>query len=404
MKFPSSRKPLFCAISMIITAVSTTKALAEDAFYEALSSGETNFDLRMRYENVDQDGIKDDADGLTVRTRLGYTTGGFHGVTAVVELEDSRTVMSVDEFSPNKSGYPVIADTPATNLNQAYLKYQASNELAISGGRQRIILDNARFVGNVGWRQNEQTFDAGNIAFKNDAISANLIWIDQVNNIFDQAIDTDSLLANASYQFTGIGKLTGYYYDLENEDTPAALATNSETLGIRFAGDTALSDSVKLNYAAEYAQQDTNASNSSNYSADYLLAELGAELASFNFGVGYELLGSDNGDYGFSTPLATGHAFNGWADKFLATPSAGLQDIYFKVGTELAGIQLAAVYHDFSADDSSSQLDNYGDEIDLLAVKNFNDRYKLGFKYASYSADDYQTDTNKAWLWGEMKF
>ncbi len=46
-------------------------------------------------------------------------------------------------------------------------------------------------------------------------------------------------------------------------------------------------------------------------------------------GVGYELLGSDDGVAAFQTPLATLHKFNGFADQFLVTPAGGLQDIYF---------------------------------------------------------------------------
>ena len=42
---------------------------------------------------------------------------------------------------------------------------------------------------------------------------------------------------------------------------------------------------------------------------------------------GYEVLGADNG-VGFATPLATGHKFQGWADKFLTTPGDGIEDVY----------------------------------------------------------------------------
>ena len=38
------------------------------------------------------------------------------------------------------------------------------------------------------------------------------------------------------------------------------------------------------------------------------------------------MLGSDNG-VGFSTPLNNGHRYQGWADKFLATPGDGIEDV-----------------------------------------------------------------------------
>ena len=37
------------------------------------------------------------------------------------------------------------------------------NDVHVAVGRQRIILGDARFIGNLGWRQHEQTFDAVSI-------------------------------------------------------------------------------------------------------------------------------------------------------------------------------------------------------------------------------------------------
>src|SRR3546814_7821694 len=69
-----------------------------------------------------------------------------------------------------------------------------------------------------------------------------------------------------------------------------------------------------------------------SYSADFVTAELGLDVAAFKLTGGYELLGSDGGATGiaggfaFQTPFATLHKFNGWADKFLTTPGTGIQD------------------------------------------------------------------------------
>ena len=123
-----------------------------------------------------------------------------------------------------------------------------------------------------------------------------------------------------------------------------------------------------------------------------------------NFGgitakLGLEVLGSDSVAYAFQTPLATKHAFNGWADKFLSTPANGLQDLMVSVGGMVAGVKLLGVYHDYSADEGSA---DYGTEINLLAVKKISTRYTVGAKFAGYSADTFSTDTDKFWLWGEM--
>jgi len=60
----------------------------------------------------------------------------------------------------------------------------------------------------------------------------------------------------------------------------------------------------------------------------------GALLAGLTGLVGYEVL-EGNGAIGFATPLATLHAFNGWADMFLTTPANGLKDLYFRASYAL---------------------------------------------------------------------
>ena len=50
------------------------------------------------------------------------------------------------------------------------------------------------------------------------------------------------------------------------------------------------------------------------------------------FKAGYEVLeGAPTGGLAFVTPLATLHKFQGWADKFLATPASGIEDAYIAV-------------------------------------------------------------------------
>lgn len=381
------------AISILLLASSPASFAEDDAFTTALTSGKASIDMRLRYEGVDQDGISDDANGLTLRTRLGYKTGAFLNTTAFVEFEDSRVVGGVDEYAPETAGHPVIADPESTELNQAYLSIKASESLNILAGRQRLILDNARFIGNVGWRQNEQTFDAITFKHKAGGFDTTVSWIDQVNGIIDAFdAETSHLLFNTSYKLEKAGKLTAYFYGLDNEDSNA----ESDTYGLRFAGKTVLNDRTKLIYTAEYAKQDTN----SDKDADYTFVELGLGFTPVTVFAGYELLGSDDGGYGFQTALATKHAFNGWSDKFLKTPDDGLEDVYLKAVTKLWGAKIVAIYHDYSGDDSG---DDFGSEFDLLIVKPIAKKYKIGLKYANYSEDGFASDTEKVWVWGEMK-
>ena len=142
----------------LLVAGSSQGLLAEtsgaSSLEEALTSGKVNVDLRLRYENVDQDNALDDADALTLRTLLGYTTGTYQGFSAKVEMEDVRTVLGVDDYSVPQSGvkpgqYSVIADPETTELDQAYLQYQ-NGVLTAKLGRQVITYDNHSFIVHVG--------------------------------------------------------------------------------------------------------------------------------------------------------------------------------------------------------------------------------------------------------------
>lgn len=368
-----------------------------DPLIQALTQGKVSGNFRLRYEQVD-DNTNKDADALTLRSRLGYETGELAGFSALIEFEDVRSVLGVDDYAPEQPGYAVIADPEVSEVNRASLHYRGFSGTDLGLGRQRIVLDNARFVGNVGWRQDEQTFDSFAASFNGiKDLSLFYAHINQVNGItsgFDA--DTDDHLINIQYRGWAAGTLTGYAYLLENRDSDAS----TDSYGASWQGQWKWNDKVALAYRAEYARQRAEPL-STRFDSDYWLLEAGLQMGPITTKLGYEILGSDGGDYGFQTPYATKHAFNGWADKFLVTPNDGLRDTYLELGGTAAGIKLSVVYHRFDADHGS---DDYGDEWNLLAAKAFGKHYKVGLKYAAYNAEDFSADTDKLWLWGEISF
>lgn len=395
------------AASLVVfsPAVLAQEATGVQSIKEAVTEGKIGLDLRYRYEFVDQDGIDKNAGASTLRSRLNFATAPYQGVGVFVEFDNVTSIGS--ERYNDGSGlpsantqYPVVVDPEGTEVNQAYVSYAGVPDSVLKFGRQRIIYDNARFIGNVGWRQNEQTYDG--FSLTNTSLidtTLNYAYVYNVNRIFGEDspkgdIETDTHLANLSYAGFDWIKVTGYGYFLDFDDTPAG---SNKTLGLRLAGEPVLSASSTLVYTLEYAKQ-TDYADGKNIDADYQLAELGINFSGVQLLGGYELLGS--GESAFQTPYATGHAFNGWADKFLATPADGLEDLYLQVGGALAGIKLQAVYHEFSADQGGA---DYGSELDLLAAKKFGDVTLLA-KYAQYNADDFATDTDKFWLMAQVAF
>lgn len=380
---------MFAASILTGIPVQASSGVLEQAF----SDGKASLDMRYRYEGVD-DSVNQDAKASTLRTRLGFTTDKSLDLYAHADFEHVTRVGPPD-YNSTQNGqtqYAVVADPMVTELNQASLIYQGLDKSLFNLGRQRIIFDNARFVGNVGWRQNEQTFDA--IRYTGtftDEISLNLVNIQQVNTILGGRQDSNHNLVNFSLDKLAGGKLTAYAYLLDYDT-----GVDSATYGLRYKGKY-----ESLLYTLEYAKQDDHADNNSGLSTDYLFAELGYKFEQgFSISLGYELLGSDSGLAGFQTPLATKHAFNGWADKFLVTPNTGLEDIYLKAAGKVAGVKLVGVYHEYAPDEGTG---DYGSEINLLVAKKLNKTFTGVLKYADYSADNFSADTSKLWLMLEMK-
>lgn len=391
-------------LSTLISASFVPAVQAAD-WYDALSQTKASASFNLRYEGVSQDNAAQDADALTLRTFVGLETGSLNGFSAKVEMEDSRIVLGQGDFTVGPVGYnsgiySVIADPETTELDQGYIQYKGDS-VTVKAGRQVIALDGHRFVGHVGWRQDRQTFDGVTVKYNlSEDLSAFYGYVTQRNRIFAEAADLDSKdhMLNISYN-TGGGKLVGYAYLLEVDNgTDNAL----DTYGVSYKG-AYKTDAAKWLYAAEYAVQSAE-SATTDFDASYLLLEGGAVVSGITGKVGYEVLGSDDGMYGFSTPLATLHKFNGWSDQFLATPTQGLTDLSFTVSAKFAGGKWTAIYHKFDADESSETVDDLGSEINLLYTTKIAEKINLGVKYANYSAGDIKVDADKVWVWLSTKF
>ena len=399
------KKTIALAFAVLLPAAFSSSALAADSLTEALTGGKVSADFRARYEGVDQDNALKNANAMTARLRLGYQTGEYKAFSAFVEAEH-LTALGGEKYNSTTNGkaaYSVVADPEFTELNQAYLSYSGLADTVLKYGRQRLVLDNHRFIGNVGWRQNEQTYDAFTVVNRSLAqttVTAGYIY--NVNRVFSDESPVgnfrmNSPIFNVKYDGWRAGTLVGYGYLLDFDNLPA---NSTRTFGLRFAGGTPLGGDLKALYTLEYASQSDYRGNPADFDLDYYLAEGGIDTGRFTAKLGYELL-SGNGSKAFQTPLATLHAMNGWADQFLVTPADGLQDAYISASTDVAGVKLSGIYHDFRADKGNAR---YGTEWDLVATKAIGEHYSSGAKFAAYRAKDFAVDTDKLWLWTEARF
>lgn len=422
----------------IFVALSSQSVMAEgndEPLWEALKGGKFEVSARYRFEHVDDNAALDQANASTIRTTLGYTSGSFHGFGLRILGQDVRDVFE-DDFNdgtgrPNaKTQFAVVADPSETDLLEGFLSYTGTEDTFLKGstfklGRQIITYRNApfhRFMGTVLWRQNWQNHDA--FTFQNKSLSnttINYAYSWNVNRIFtDEAVisaranfDSDSHFVNLKYDGFNYAKLEGYAYLLDFENSAA---NSTETYGGRISGGYPVSDNLKLLYAGEYASQDDYGDNPANVDEDYYLGEVGIKFTPGNviksivLKFDYEVL-TGNGANSFRTPLATGHAFQGWTDRFLTTPGDGIEDAYFTAVVQAYGAKFIASYHMIESDNLSY---DYGDELDLLLTKTFKKHYTLGAKIGIYDADSNVTnvtrggsraaDVTKTWIWAQIKF
>ena len=388
----------------LFTAAAAAAATA-DNLADAITKGQPSINLRLRYEGVDQTGLRD-AEALTLRTRLGFTTASLHGWKAMLEAENI-TAYDGDRYSqaginPGGAGRAVVADPEGTELNQAWLACTADGT-TVTAGRQRLVLDNARFVGDSGWRQNAQTFDAVAVQNKSlDKTTLTYAYLDRIARVFGDhhaqgRWQSDSHLFNASYTGFAPGTFTGYAYLL---DFANAAANSCATYGASFAGSHALNPDAKLLYRFEYARQSDYASSPLSYATNYSVIELGGGGKPGSFTLGREALGSDR-NVGFKTPPATLHAFNGWADLFNATPATGLRDTYLKATATLPEkISLLAFYHRYEADTTGANL---GHEWDVQLSRALNKNFTALIKYADFTRD-LPTLPNVSKLWFQLEY
>lgn len=403
--------PQLALAALLTTAVfgaTPPPAAAPASLLEAITQGKPSVQARLRYESVDLTGAAD-AEAVTARVRLGLTTKPFQGFQAMVEGEAVTPLLTdyFDGTGTNAANYAPITDPEVYNLNQAWVAYTHEKTKGTLG-RQKLVLDNARFVGDVGWRQNDQTFDAFILQDKSFAkTTLTYAYLDRINRIFDASgvqpdWQSNSHLFHVSRSELPLGTLTGYVYllDFDAKSTPAinlGVRNNSNaTYGVSLVGARPVTKDLKATYRIEFATQSDYGDSTLSYDTTYAVAELGAAFKTYTLTGGYEFLGSDNG-VGFKTPLATLHAFNGWADVFLATPAAGLTDTYIKAGAKVsAALNVLAAAHAFGTDNGASQL---GHELDFLAAYKLNARFTLTAKFAKFYSDQAGfADRTKLWL------
>ncbi|RUO69252.1 hypothetical protein [Pseudidiomarina salinarum] len=386
---------------LCVALIVTGAAIAAPVNANTFSTDDIDLDLSFRYrlEQVNTDAPLQDALASSLRSRVKLTTASYNGFSALAEI-DNVSYIGGETFNNTVNGktdYAVIADPDGTDINQVALRYQHDKAGTFTLGRQQINHLNQRFLGGVGWRQNEQTFDGYRWQFKaSEQLQLELAHLDNVNRIFgpnganaDQR--GDFRIALGQWQFAAGHRLALFGYDFDFRDWDVR---DSLTTGIDYSGSFTVAPDHRLTVQLAGARQTDQYQAPVDFTHNYHRISGGWTYQSVTVELGQERL-AGNGQTAFQTPLATLHAFQGFTDLFLVTPAAGIRDNWLKLNYQSNWAKFAFGYHEFGADAGNS---DYGQEFNVSVSKPLTKQLAGLLKAARYEADSFGSDTSKLWF------
>lgn len=441
---------LIAASTMLALASLSGQAYAEDeadteyTLLDSIKQGKPLTNFRLRYENIDQEAYQpapnankklDTTEALTLRSLIGWQTAPFHNFSFAAQITDVHEFNHAfndrrDNLSePGKANYANIVDPSYTDVNQLFMDWTGIKNTKLRLGRQQLNLDNVRFIGDIGFRQNMQVFDGISVANKSitdvDIFAAHFSKVRQINT---RLRDGNMDIVNAKYRISPSESLVGYGYFIDvanlsqNNGTPTAASTaaqggnglgasqdlvktattdaSSKTFGLRLDGVRKVNDDWKVLYTAEYAKQDDYRGGNPLIDAHYFKLGGGAMYDVWSLRLDHEKLSSNHGKYAFQTPLGTNHLFQGWADQFLVTPRQGIEDTFITFAGSIQKAKIYAEYHVFKADEKFQTLggklgDSYGSEFDASVLYPFTEKITGKIEYAKFDEDDVYGTTLK---------
>ena len=368
-------------------------------------AGSVWLELRPRWNHIEESNLPEAAEGGTVRVLAGWRSGPWNGLRVAIEGIHANhwgeKRFNDDPADIPISPYPLLPDPRHTGVNRAYVEVIGIDGLVARLGRQRVALDNQRWLSDNDFRQIPQLFDGASLEYSGlPATRLTAGYYGQVRSTSGETDDLRLAVLNAAWNPMpdhALGAFA-YFHDQPNTAPFTGLADESyRVYGVRAEGVAARWGAVELPYVVEAARQRPYAGGDARIDARYWRVGAGLATAQWTLRGDYEVRGSNDGAYGLQIPLTDFYAFNGWTLKWFSAPREGLRDGWLTARWAIGPVTLYGEAHRFDSD--FGDLD-FGRELDAGITWSILPNALLRLQHARYdsgSGRDYP-EIRKTWL------
>ena len=361
-------------------------------------------ELRPRWNHIEEADKAETTRGGTVRIVGGWRSAPWMGFRATVEgihTDSWGGKHFNDNPADGASEYPLLPDPRHTGVNRAFVQYMNEEGLTVRVGRQRVALDNQRWVSDNDFRQIPQLFDGATVEY--GGLAATRLTAGYYGQVRSTSGTTDDLrltVLNAAWNPLpdhALGAFA-YFHDQPNSAPFTGFQDESyRVYGVRAEGTVARWGAIELPYVVELARQRPYADGDSRIDARYWRVGAGLSTTQWMLRADYEVRGSNEGVYGLQIPLTNFYGYNGWTLKWFTAPREGLRDGWITARWAVGPVTLYAEQHRFESDFGS--LD-FGRELDAGVTWDILPNAVLRLQHARYDsgADRVYADIRKTWL------
>jgi hypothetical protein len=388
-----------------LAAVPARSAAVPDLPGESPFPGRFEAEVRPRYNHIEESDRPLVTEGGTLRAVAAWHSAPWHGLRLTLEG------IHAAHFGPERfnddparfatSPYPLLPDPRHTGWNRAHVDYSPIEGVRIRAGRQRLRLDNQRWISDNDFRQVPQLFDGVTVAHDlpaNARVTAG--HYTRIRDTSGDAQDVKLTVLNAAWNPAPGHAVAayGYFHDQPKTANFTGFADNSyRAIGVRAEGTAWRWGRFDVPYVAELAVQRPHGGGDRRIRAKYWRVGAGLATGAWTVRMDHETRGSNAGQYGMQMPLTDFYGFNGWTLHFFTVPPEGLRDRWATLRYAVGPLTLYVEGHRFRSDFGALDL---GREADVGVTWEAGPGTHLRLQHARYDPGSGRDapEIRKTWL------